>query len=269
MILGKKILRCLGLIIILQLGSCSTATHHAIIQDGPPTVHIDVDKIPNATPKYEPLSRYGNPHSYVALGKRYYVLRSAKGYNKVGYASWYGMKFHKKLTSTRESYSLFGMTAASTTLPLPCYVRVTNLENGKSVIVRVNDRGPFKHKRILDLSFAAAKKLGYANKGTALVRVVALTSPRDWRAATWQASTSEQHQNHSPLYLQVGAFSDRLNAEHLKERVANLTHKPVSILSENHVYKVKIGPLFSVSESHKLNNILQQHGLNNVISVVG
>lgn len=125
-------------------------------------------------PISEARNRYTNPSTYIVAGKRYHVLKSAKGYDKVGYASWYGKKFHGKRTFNNERYNMYGMTAASTTLPIPSYVRVTNLKNGHSAIVKINDRGPFKSNRIIDLSYAAAKQLGYTGSGTALVRVTAV-----------------------------------------------------------------------------------------------
>jgi rare lipoprotein A len=134
----------------------------------------DASNTPDAVPKSEAKSTYGNPKHYVVNGKHYNVLKNANGYNKVGYASWYGNQFHGHLTSSHEAYNMYSMTAASTTLPIPTYVKVTNLENGRSVVVKVNDRGPFRSDRIIDLSYAAAKKLGYSSKGTALVRVTAI-----------------------------------------------------------------------------------------------
>ena len=159
---------------VLQLPGCITGNGNYEVKDGAPSGHFNADHIPDAVPKPEARSRYGNPSVYVVGGKRYHVMNSAKGYNKVGYASWYGTKFHGQHTSSREPYDMFSMTAASTTLPIPTYVRVTNLENGRSVVVKVNDRGPFKSSRIIDLSYAAAKKLGYTAKGTAKVRVTAI-----------------------------------------------------------------------------------------------
>lgn len=145
--------------------------------DSAPIFDFNASKIPDAVPKYEPLDPTCNSN-YTMDGHRYHVLKSAKGYDKIGVASWYGTLFHKHYTSTGEKYNLYGMTAASTTLPLPSYAKVTNLENGRQVIVKVNDRGPFRKNRILDLSYAAAKKLGYAAKGTAKVEVVAITFPK-------------------------------------------------------------------------------------------
>lgn len=133
---------------------------------------------PSVKPKIEPLSPYGN-HSYKMRGHYYRVLKDAKGYRKVGTASWYGTRFDGKLTSTRETYNLYGMTAASPTLPLPTYVVVTNLANHKQVVLKVNDRGPFRDNRIIDVSYAAAKKLGFDYHGTAKVEVKAI-DPNTW-----------------------------------------------------------------------------------------
>ena len=128
-------------------------------------------EIPDAVPRYEPRSPYGNPPFYDVFGKRYFVLSSSADYVERGVASWYGPGFHKIRTSTGEIYDMYGMTAAHKTLPLPAYVRVTNLQNGRSVVVRVNDRGPFVGNRIIDLSYTAAAKLDMLRNGTAMVEV--------------------------------------------------------------------------------------------------
>jgi rare lipoprotein A len=130
--------------------------------------------VPDVVPRSEPRSRSGNPPFYDVLGKRYFVLSSNVGYVERGVASWYGPGFHKVRTSTGETYDMYGMTAAHKTLPLPAYVRVTNLQNGRSVVVRVNDRGPFVGNRIIDLSYTAASKLGMLRNGTAMVEVRSL-----------------------------------------------------------------------------------------------
>ncbi|GAB3678920.1 septal ring lytic transglycosylase RlpA family protein [Salinisphaera aquimarina] len=144
--------------------------------DGPPDdENIDLDAIPDAVPRNEPLSRYGNPSSYEALGKTYYVLPSAAGFTQSGRASWYGRQFHGRRTSSGEPYNMFKMTAAHKRLPIPSYVRVTNLDNGKHVIVRVNDRGPFHDGRIIDLSYAAARRLDVVATGSAPVRIETVT----------------------------------------------------------------------------------------------
>ncbi len=141
--------------------------------DSPPTRTMDYDKIPDAVPRREPRSRYGN-NPYKALGKRYRPMKSAKGFRQKGIASWYGKKFHGRRTSSGETYDMFKMTAAHPTLPLPTYVSVTNLDTKKKIIVKVNDRGPFLHGRIIDLSYAAAQKLGIARKGTGRVLINAI-----------------------------------------------------------------------------------------------
>src|SRR3990167_10359932 len=141
---------------IFMIGGCLRETHN----DGPPHYNVDVDKIHDPVPHYIPKSKYGNPEHYTVFGKRYHVLKTARHYDKRGIASWYGTKFDGRLTSTRERYHLTDMTAASPELPIPCFVRVTNLENGQQVIVKVNDRGPFANNRIMDLSYVAAKKIG-------------------------------------------------------------------------------------------------------------
>lgn len=166
-----------GLTVAILLAACS------VMRRGPavpprswlPRPPIDINAIPNAVPRAEPRSKLGNPPYYDEMGRRYYVLQSAQGYVATGVASWYGPTFNEKRTADGEVFDMYGMTAAHKTLPLPCYVRVTNLENGRSVIVRVNDRGPFVANRLIDLSYTAAAKLGMLEDGTALVEVRALT----------------------------------------------------------------------------------------------
>lgn len=236
------------------------------ISDGPPDYHINVNNIPNAVPKYEARSKYGNPTSYVVFGKRYYVLQSAVGYNKRGIASWYGTKFQGRLTSSREPYNLAAMTAASRTLPIPCYVRVTNLENGRQVIVKVNDRGPFVNNRIIDLSYAAAKKLGYVEKGTALVQVTGI-NVRKPNAAPPVILT-----NHPRLYLQFGAFIDYSNATRLQNKLLPLTTRHVRIFTARTngrtLYKVQVGPLKGVGESDALLAKFAHEGLGQAFTVI-
>ncbi|WP_394561513.1 septal ring lytic transglycosylase RlpA family protein [Aquipseudomonas alcaligenes] len=149
-------------------------------RDGAPWWDVDVSRIPDAVP----MPHYGNykANPYTVMGKTYYPIRDSRRYSATGTASWYGTKFHGQATANGEAYDLYGMTAAHKTLPLPSYVRVTNLDNGKTVILRVNDRGPFYSDRIIDLSFAAAKKLGYAESGTARVKVEGI-DPHEWWAA--------------------------------------------------------------------------------------
>jgi rare lipoprotein A len=163
--------------IAVGLGGC-VGTRHAPPppSTGPPAPPpvpppSQVETVPDAVPRYEARSIYGNPPFYDVFGKRYFVLSSSADYVERGVASWYGPGFHKVRTSTRETYDMYGMTAAHKTLPLPCYVRVTNLQNGRSIVVRVNDRGPFVGNRIIDLSYTAAAKLDMLRNGTAMVEV--------------------------------------------------------------------------------------------------
>jgi rare lipoprotein A len=148
-------------------------------KDGAPARRLDPDSIKDAVPRRDPITRAGNKNPYTVLGQTYRILPSSKGYRARGVASWYGTKFHGENTANGERYDIYEMTAAHCTLPIPTYVLVTNLENGRQCIVRVNDRGPFVSDRLIDLSYAAATKLGYLGKGTAPVEVVAI-DPDDW-----------------------------------------------------------------------------------------
>jgi rare lipoprotein A len=165
----------LSLTAALGLAGCFTSRNETAPQPPPapatPPAIATPPTIPDAVPKVEPLSRYGNPSYYEVFGKRYYVLSSSVAYLERGVASWYGPGFHQVRTSSGETYDMYAMTAAHKTLPLPAYVRVTNLENGKSVVVRVNDRGPFVGNRIIDLSYTAAARLDMLRNGTAMVEV--------------------------------------------------------------------------------------------------
>jgi len=160
-----------ALALALGLSACRTRPPESAVPAAaaPPTAPTAA--VPEVIPRVEPRSRYGNPPFYDVFGKRYYVLSSSVGYWERGVASWYGPGFHKVRTSNGEAYDMYGMTAAHKTLPLPAYVRVTNLQNGRSVVVRVNDRGPFVGNRIIDLSYTAALKLDMLRNGTAIVDV--------------------------------------------------------------------------------------------------
>ncbi len=239
--------------------------------DGPPLRSIDVANIPNAVPKVETKSRYGNPPSYIVFGKRYFVLNSAKGYKKRGIASWYGTKFHERRTSSGEPYNMFAMTAANKVLPLPTFVKVTNLENGRQIIVKVNDRGPFKANRIIDLSYVAAKKLGILKTGTGLVEVDAI-DPSHFNPIP-QKDLNIVKQNHKPkIYLQLGSFSDYQNAEALISKVKTITSRNTRIsqisFNEKTYYRVQIGPLKDVDETDILDNQLESLNLGTPITVI-
>lgn len=234
--------------------------------DRPPSQSVDVSKIPDAVPKVEPITRAGNKNPYTVLGKTYQLLPHSRDYRERGVASWYGTKFHGRPTANGETYDMFAMTAAHKTLPIPAYVKVTNLDNGRSVIVRVNDRGPFLHDRIIDLSYAAAKRLGYANKGTARVEVEAIDPHRYQRDNYVEQPKIENEQPVKPgPYLQVGAFSSGLSALQLQSRVQAHTNHPVIIRSTPHrtggeqkkLFKVLIGPVIDLVERDTLRLRLQ------------
>ena len=172
-------------LVTISISGCSSTVRKKK-KDGPPKhVPAHLLRTPDAVPKIEPLSRFGNrfgkngrSNSYVALNRRYHVMPTSRGYRARGMASWYGTQFHGRKTSNGERYNMFAMTAAHPTLPLPTYAKVTNLSNGKSVVVKINDRGPFHPGRIIDLSYVAAAKLGVLGRGTAHVEVVSI-DPRD------------------------------------------------------------------------------------------
>jgi rare lipoprotein A len=239
-------------------------------QDSAPQTNIDPHRIANAIPHPEPQSRYGNPESYVVNGKSYHVLASATGYRQRGIASWYGRKFHGHRTSNGDTYDMFAMTAAHKTLPLPTYVKVTNLQNDRQVIVRVNDRGPFHPNRIIDLSYAAAAKLGITATGTGMVEVEAI-DPKAYqkhrqKQRPYALQTFERHppKHAAPkMYLQLGAFSNRANARQLQQRVTHV-FQSVSIDTLNQakspLYRVRIGPITNTDEADHLINELRQQG---------
>lgn len=261
----------LGLI-ILNLASCSSPSgpnyRYHLRQDKAPHFRINANRIPNAVPKAEPLSKHGNPKSYVVFGRRYYVMKSAKGYHARGIASWYGMKFHDFKTSNGEIYNVAAMTAAHKTLPLPTYLQVTNLRNGKKIIVKVNDRGPFVNNRLIDLSYAAAKKLDMTGTGTAPVAITAISPgihlARN-KTSIHRESYAGLHKKPVP-YLQLGLFKQRASAQKLAVMVKQWTRSPVNVrtmlLHKRHYYQVVIGPLLNSKSSQLLTRKLKLAGLN-------
>ena len=228
------------LVLLLLTAGCSTVQN----KDSGPSHSIDVSGIPNATPRTEPLSKRGNPSSYVVFGKRYYVLETAEGFRERGIASWYGNKFHGNSTSSGERYDMYAMTAAHKSLPLPSYVRVTNLNNKRSIIVKVNDRGPFHKGRIIDLSFVAATKLGIDKVGTAPVEIVIVT-PGNSHPSLKSARANES------IAVQIGAFSIRSSAENVAAKLARLISTKVTISEVyrkgKRLYRVRLGPFNDVN----------------------
>jgi rare lipoprotein A len=264
----------------------------AVAETAPPP-----DAVPDMVPRAEPRSRYGNPPFYDVMGKRYFVLSSSVGYAERGVASWYGPGFHKVRTSTGEPYDMYAMTAAHKTLPLPAYVRVTNLQNGRSIVVRVNDRGPFVGNRIIDLSYTAATKLDMLRNGTAMVEVRSLepvsgSTPSVAAnaapvaaplTATPLTAATEAPPTVAPaqaaagpdvttvsvpraLYIQAGAFSDPKNAERLVEKLRGGGYGKVFVrdneVAGRRMYRVRIGPVPDVAEFDRVVAALERVGVN-------
>jgi rare lipoprotein A len=218
----------------------------------------DIAKIPEPVPKAEPRSKKGNPPFYTVLGKRYFVMEKAEGYFERGVASWYGPGFHAAATSNGERYDMYAMTAAHKTLPLPAYVQVTNLRNGRSVVVRVNDRGPFKDGRIIDLSYTAASKLGMLKDGTTFVEVRALTPAQ-------KAAPPAPPQTPDALYVQAGAFASEANASRLLEQLRaqgiGKTFVREDSVDGRPLYRVRVGPIPSVNEFDRVLARLRSLGM--------
>ena len=231
------------------------------VSDTVPEEIPDVDGIPEPEVRDEPRARTGN-RDYSVLGKRYQVLDEPEGYVETGLASYYGNKFHGYKTSSLETYDMYAFSAASTTLPLPSYARVTNLQNGKSVIVRVNDRGPFHDNRLIDLSYAAAVKIGVWPKGTGLVEVRGIDPTQPGKELPAPVAVSIGHPG---IYLQVGAFADAGNAERLAQRLREAKLGAVQILDSvvngRHVSRVRVGPLASVDRADQVSRQIEGLGL--------
>jgi len=326
-----------GAVLLWLLSGCSTTGGRDSVSGD----FFDPFGIPDAVPKAEPKSKYGNPESYVVFGKRYYTKGSSKGYVERGLASWYGKKFHGQRTSSGERYDMYAMTAAHKTLPLPTYARVTNVTNGRSAVVKINDRGPFHGNRIIDLSYSAARKLGVVAKGTAMVEIRAIdprrresdqqnsflasadgsfgarsaahtrsvatgkTSPAKKPAASAKEAPSQVAKIEQPdtdtkdasvrtakttrstapeskvavirieerpkaavgsaMYLQVGAFGNRVNAEQLRRRlVDNIAEQAqVRMIDDRTIglYRVRVGPFDSRKRATDLSQRLVALGL--------
>jgi rare lipoprotein A len=239
----------------------------------------DLAAIPDAVPRDEPRSRYGNPETYEVFGKRYKLMKSGKGHVERGLASWYGPGFHSERTSSGEPYDMYAMTAAHKTLPIPAYVRVTNLENGRSVVVRVNDRGPFVNERIIDLSYTAASKLDMLRAGTARVEIrvldarssaapapsgttfqsIALTPPPQIvTGATTGATTGIR-------FLQVGSFASSANASALVSKLTAAGIAGASVreaqVGDRLLYRVRVGPVVDAGQATRLTAQLRAAGI--------
>lgn len=213
-----------------------------------------IASIPDAVPKPEPLSKYGNPDRYEVLGSEYFVLASARGFTQTGSASWYGRNFHGNRTSSGEIYDMYKMTAAHKRLPLPTYLRVTNLANGREVVVKVNDRGPFHSNRIIDVSYAAAVQLGMIEEGTAKVKIEAIVSDTE----------RVGNPGDPKLYLQTGAFAQSDNAYSLAQRMKQMGLTRVFVEPGNGqrgLYRVKVGPFEDSAQLAAARRTLEEGGI--------
>jgi rare lipoprotein A len=291
---GRALAAPLALIVAAGLAACQSTPPTPVPPYTVPPESVTTPpvsgSVPDAIPRLEPRARSGNPPFYSVFGKRYYVLSSSVGYWERGVASWYGPGFHKVRTSTGERYDMYAMTAAHKTLPLPAYVRVTNLQNGRSVVVRVNDRGPFVGNRIIDLSYSAAAKLGMLRNGTAMVdvrtidpsepppvitasnREPAAAAAPNAAAASAPVSGAATPADSSPaaagsaLFVQAGAFSDPANAERLVEKLRGHSYGKVFVredqIAGRRMYRVRIGPVPDVAEFDRIVAALERTGIN-------
>jgi len=266
--MSRAILKTLTVALAILLVACGggrgSGSGGYYKDDGPPArVPANIDRIPDATPRIEPLAR-GPNRPYTVMGQHFVPDTTDRPYRVRGIASWYGRRYHGRQTSNGERYDMFAMTAAHTTLPIPSYVRVTSTSNGRSVIVRINDRGPFLRSRVIDLSYVAAHRLGIIGTGSGEVIVERIT-PAQIRAGTWnnntasRASTASQAPQ-SPVtrssdsragagtgqvYLQIGAFRESANARTFAQRAAGAisTNLPIQIdETAADVYRVRVGP---------------------------
>ena len=266
-------IRIVGFVFLMgALAACSSApaptppsssSRYSIEQDRAPSGHLDIASIPEVVP--EPFARTlaGNRSPYTVLGKTYHVMVTEDGYNERGLASWYGEKFHGHKTSNGEVFDMYKVSAAHKSLPIPSFLRVTNLDNNRSLVVRVNDRGPFHGDRIVDLSYAAALKLGYADRGTARVQLEAIIPDGvvvDRAAANNNNTLSQQTlrvASTGDKYIQVGAFAEINSAREMSDKLRAMTNRPVFIRSLDSansgvLHRVRIGPVNDTSEIRRI-----------------
>jgi rare lipoprotein A len=244
------------------------------LDDGPEAVPpSNLDQIPDAVPQVV-TPNPSNSKPYVALGKTYEPMKKIEAFTQTGKASWYGKRFHGKKTASGERYDMYAMTAAHPTLPLPSYVRVTNLNNDRTAIVRVNDRGPFARDRIIDLSYAAANKLDIIKHGTAKVEIELITpesinNNSDTSAETTSIEKSTEsldtvintaNNENNPFYVQAGAFQYENNANNLKQNMIKLgitTQENINKVYNSKLYRLVLGPFYSESEAYQVASKIQ------------
>lgn len=235
------------------------------LHDSAPEQLIDTSKVPDAVPRYEVRTMAGNKNPYTVLGKTYHLIQDERSYKERGRASWYGKKFHGYHTSNGEIYDMYAMTAAHKTLPIPSYVRVTNTANGKSVVVRVNDRGPFHSDRIIDLSYAAAQRIGILGAGTGAVEVeIVLPSdaaPPPRIAEPLNPIVVPGSALPPNTHLQIGAFSSEKSAKQFAAEVGVKLSYPVKISRaepSKTIFRVRVGPLGNAQQLQDARNQLQR-----------
>ena len=275
MILTKTAKSLSVLVAVLLLCSCGYTPSLSSQKPDSAGRAVNTNAIGNAVPKVEPITRAGNKSPYKVFGKTYFLLPTSIGYKESGIASWYGTKFHGRKTANGETYNMYGMTAAHKSLPIPSYVRVTNIENRRSIIVRVNDRGPFHGPRIIDLSYVGAIKLGFAEQGTAKVLVEAIdpsggetnlvAAPTAVSKKVIVEAVSATSVDTVPMlvitpgsYLQVGAFDKAASAQGLQKKVRLFTQLPILVQQREKLFKVWIGPIADNLELLLTKRILKQ-----------
>lgn len=269
----------LGALLLVGCASSPQPDHssrYTLSQDRAPSGSFDVSGLADAQPRYERPRRAGNKSPYQVWGKQYQVLDSNEGYVQRGTASWYGEKFHGHKTSNGEVFDMYEMSAAHKSLRIPGYARVTNLDNGRSVVVRVNDRGPFHGDRLIDLSYAAAKKLGYQGSGTARVEVAAISVKPDGSmtlagrpfpdaaAPVNVGRLADSGTGNEALFVQLGSFSQRNPAEALLERARRAVVDPMRVreieTAAGRFHRVQVGPFRDEDEALKAQSLLEDHG---------
>ena len=266
------------LLVVLVAGCASTGnervsdSRYTMDQDAGPDRHFDVSTVVEPDPRYEPPTSAGNKSPYEVWGETYTVLDDAHGYEATGTASWYGRKFHGHKTSNGETYDMYDLTAAHRSLPLPTYLRVTNLENDRSTIVRVNDRGPFHGDRLIDLSYAAASVLGFEGQGTAKVHIEAVaTRPQTREASSGSTSGGDEQEKAERLFVQVGAFGNLAAATQLRDQLFLVAGPSVHLVEANvsggTVHRVWVGPFENRRDAEQEKSVIERNNLGQPIII--